>query len=158
MGEPRRIDRLAKLSLLLALGLAALVGGLADWFAVRALFAHPLGLPFPHTAIIPRNRRRITQEIRELVLKEWLPLPVLRSKIEAFDFVGSGLQPLIEPLRPRLREMLRGLGRALLDRLSPEKASRLLAHNVSEAMDADRVRSVLAEVVRQARENNWLEP
>ena len=35
---------------------AAMVGGLADWFAVTALFRHPLGLPIPHTAILPRRR------------------------------------------------------------------------------------------------------
>src|ERR687889_2047083 len=38
---------------------AAMVGGLADWFAVTALFRHPLGVPIPHTAIIPRNKDRI---------------------------------------------------------------------------------------------------
>ena len=38
---------------------AAMVGGLADWFAVTALFRHPLGLPIPHTAIIPTNKDRI---------------------------------------------------------------------------------------------------
>ncbi len=38
---------------------AAMVGGLADWFAVTALFRHPLGIPIPHTAIVPRNKDRI---------------------------------------------------------------------------------------------------
>src|ERR1700754_4664728 len=38
---------------------AGLVGGIADWFAVTALFRHPLGLPIPHTAIVPRNKDRI---------------------------------------------------------------------------------------------------
>uniref|UniRef100_UPI0025DB3CF9 DUF445 family protein n=1 Tax=Novosphingobium sp. TaxID=1874826 RepID=UPI0025DB3CF9 len=38
---------------------AAMVGGLADWFAVTALFRHPLGVPIPHTAIIPENKDRI---------------------------------------------------------------------------------------------------
>ena len=38
---------------------AAMVGGLADWFAVTALFRRPLGLPIPHTAIIPENKDRI---------------------------------------------------------------------------------------------------
>jgi uncharacterized membrane-anchored protein YjiN (DUF445 family) len=38
-----------------------MVGGLADWFAVTALFRHPLGLPIPHTAIIPRNKDRIAR-------------------------------------------------------------------------------------------------
>ncbi|MCK6530428.1 DUF445 domain-containing protein [Myxococcota bacterium] len=42
---------------------AGLAGGLADWFAVTALFRHPLGLPIPHTAIIPRSRERIASEL-----------------------------------------------------------------------------------------------
>src|SRR3954470_6089179 len=42
---------------------AAMVGGLADWFAVPALFRHPLGLPIPHTAIIPRNKDRIGETL-----------------------------------------------------------------------------------------------
>jgi Protein of unknown function (DUF445) len=40
-------------------GFAVLVGGIADWFAVTALFRHPRGLPIPHTAIIPSNKERI---------------------------------------------------------------------------------------------------
>ena len=42
---------------------AAMVGGLADWFAVTALFRHPLGLPIPHTAIIPLNKDRIGEAL-----------------------------------------------------------------------------------------------
>ncbi|MBW0006701.1 MAG: DUF445 family protein, partial [Sphingomonas sp.] len=48
---------------------AAMVGGLADWFAVTALFRHPLGLPIPHTAIIPRNKDRIGEALANF-LKE----------------------------------------------------------------------------------------
>src|SRR5436309_1454748 len=116
-----RIDRWARLSLLGALGLAvlgkvldlsglapfwggllfafgeaALVGGLADWFAVRALFGHPFGIPFPHTALIPRNRRRIVHEIREMVQHEWLPRSLLTGKVEKFDFVAQGLLPVVD--------------------------------------------------------------
>src|SRR6516162_5324222 len=137
MGAPSRMEGLARGSLVLALavavagkllgmwvpfwggllfafGEAALVGGLADWFAVRALFTHPFGIPFPHTAIIPRNRQRIVQEIRGLVEKEWLPPSLLVAKVEAFDFVGHGLIPLAESLRPRLRELIRGIARDIL--------------------------------------------
>ena len=46
---------------------AALVGGLADWFAVTALFRHPLGLPIPHTAIIPRNKDRIGDTLAQFL-------------------------------------------------------------------------------------------
>jgi uncharacterized membrane-anchored protein YjiN (DUF445 family) len=56
---------------------AAVVGGLADWFAVTALFRHPLGLPFPHTAIVPNQRERLIQGIRSTIEKEWLSPEVI---------------------------------------------------------------------------------
>src|SRR6218665_3952689 len=51
---------------------AALVGGLADWFAVVALFRQPLGLPIPHTAIIPKNKDRIAGNLGEFVQDKFL--------------------------------------------------------------------------------------
>ena len=42
---------------------AAMVGGLADWFAVTAIFRHPLGIPIPHTAVIPKNQDRIAEAV-----------------------------------------------------------------------------------------------
>ena len=53
------------LSFVKAFAEAAMVGGLADWFAVTALFRHPLGLPIPHTAIIPRNKDRIGETLAQ---------------------------------------------------------------------------------------------
>ena len=46
---------------------AAMVGGVADWFAVTALFRHPLGLPIPHTAIIPRRKEALGRSLGEFV-------------------------------------------------------------------------------------------
>src|SRR6059058_1187047 len=105
LGRALQYHELAKFwgGLLFAFGEAALVGGLADWFAVRALFVHPFGIPFPHTALIPRNRRRIIQQIGNLVQNEWLPKSLLAAKVNAFDFVGDGLLPVVEPLKPHLR-------------------------------------------------------
>src|SRR4029450_10769128 len=51
----------------LAAAEAAMVGGLADWFAVTALFRHPLGIPIPHTAIIPRRKDQIGRSLGEVV-------------------------------------------------------------------------------------------
>src|SRR4051812_23262707 len=56
---------------------AALVGGLADWFAVTALFRHPLGLPIPHTAIIPARRAKIIESIVAMVEEDWLSPEVI---------------------------------------------------------------------------------
>src|SRR5258707_13573593 len=50
-----------------AFAAAATVGGLADWYAVVALFRRPLGLPIPHTAIIPRNHQRIAEQLGSFI-------------------------------------------------------------------------------------------
>src|SRR5215472_3223109 len=98
-----------------AFGEAALVGGLADWFAVRALFTHPLGITiFPHTALIPRNRARIVREISNLVQNEWLTKEMMLGRIDAFDFVGDGLLSLVAALKPKLRPVLRTVAREVL--------------------------------------------
>ena len=49
-----------------------MVGGLADWFAVTALFRHPLGLPIPHTAIVPRNKDRIGDQLAQFLRDNFL--------------------------------------------------------------------------------------
>jgi uncharacterized membrane-anchored protein YjiN (DUF445 family) len=66
---------------------AAMIGGLADWFAVVALFRRPLGLPIPHTAIIPRNRAKIEQAIVGMV-NTLLPPETIISRIAQLDIVG----------------------------------------------------------------------
>jgi uncharacterized membrane-anchored protein YjiN (DUF445 family) len=65
---------------------AGLVGGLADWFAVTALFRHPLGIPIPHTALLPKNRKRITATIISMLENDWLTKESIREKIAAIHF------------------------------------------------------------------------
>lgn len=144
--------------LLLAFGEAALVGGLADWFAVRALFGHPMGIPFPHTALIPRSRKRIIKEISNLVQKEWLPQSLLISKIESLDFVRQALLPVIEPMRPLLRDLLRNVGRDLLKTASPDDTARVLGETLARSMSTESVGPFLAGLARRAADQRWLEP
>lgn len=61
---------------------AAMVGGLADWFAVVALFRHPLGLPIPHTAIVPSNKDRIAASLAEFIQHKFLNQNTLVELIE----------------------------------------------------------------------------
>jgi uncharacterized membrane-anchored protein YjiN (DUF445 family) len=75
------------LGFLAAFAEAATVGGLADWFAVVALFRHPLGLPIPHTAIIPNNRHRIATSLGEFVQVHFLGADVVAAKLKSIDFV-----------------------------------------------------------------------
>jgi uncharacterized membrane-anchored protein YjiN (DUF445 family) len=60
---------------------AGMVGGLADWFAVTALFRHPLGLPIPHTAIIPTRKDALGRSLGSFVSANFLAEPVVRDKL-----------------------------------------------------------------------------
>lgn len=64
---------------------AAMIGALADWFAVVALFRHPMGLPIPHTAIIPQNKVRIADNLAVFVRDKFLATDTLVEKIRTFD-------------------------------------------------------------------------
>jgi len=64
---------------------AALVGGLADWFAVTALFRQPLGLPIPHTAILPKNKDRIGEGLATFIERNFLAPEIVRGKLRLID-------------------------------------------------------------------------
>ncbi len=64
-----------------AFGEAGMVGAIADWFAVTALFRRPLGLPIPHTAIVPRNKDRIAQALGDFIANSFLEPRILDRKV-----------------------------------------------------------------------------
>src|SRR3954470_21453023 len=68
---------------------AAMVGGLADWFAVTALFRHPLGVPIPHTAIIPRNKDRIGEALASFIRENFLIPSVVARRMQQLDIAGA---------------------------------------------------------------------
>jgi uncharacterized membrane-anchored protein YjiN (DUF445 family) len=75
---------------------AAMVGGIADWFAVVALFRHPLGIPIPHTALIPKNKDAIGQNLGVFVSDEFLIKEKLEVKIDEFNFAIKATDWLTE--------------------------------------------------------------
>jgi Predicted membrane protein len=103
---------------------AATVGALADWFAVVALFRHPLGLPFPHTAIIPRGKARIGDSLAVFVRDHFLEPQALLAKLEVFDPAARLGQWLARPEQAaRLAQAARGWMVQALDMLD-ERAVR----------------------------------
>ena len=68
---------------------AALVGALADWFAVTALFRHPLGIPIPHTAIIQKNKDRIGSSVATFLEHNFMTREVISSEFGRIDFAGA---------------------------------------------------------------------
>ncbi|OOP62980.1 hypothetical protein BWZ43_25545, partial [Heyndrickxia oleronia] len=61
---------------------AGIVGGLADWFAVTALFRHPLGIPIPHTSLLSKNRKRITKALVSTIENDWLSKESIVNKLK----------------------------------------------------------------------------
>jgi len=97
---------------------AAVVGALADWFAVTALFRHPLGLPIPHTNIIAERRGKIIEGIVSMVEQEWLSPDVIRARLERIAPSEAVTEWLHDPthvqrLGAPVRDLLRGLARLL---------------------------------------------
>src|SRR5215212_3171159 len=84
---------------------AAMVGGIADWFAVTALFRHPMGLPIPHTAIIPRNKDRIGDTLAAFLRDNFLTPKVVARRMRSVDVAGAVGRFLAQPpAEGRIRE------------------------------------------------------
>jgi uncharacterized membrane-anchored protein YjiN (DUF445 family) len=99
---------------------AAMVGALADWFAVTALFRRPLGLPIPHTAIIPRKKDQIGDSLGDFVGENFLAEDVVRDKLGRIEIarrVGEwvGQAPNAERLTAELAAAARGVVTVLRD-------------------------------------------
>lgn len=108
---------------------AAMVGGLADWFAVTALFRHPLGLPIPHTAIIPMNKDRIADTMAQFLQENFLTPAVVARRMAGMNVakaVGDFLVVSPEEAETDTRTRITG------------GAAELLAE-VLESLDPDRL-------------------
>ncbi|KQT71806.1 DUF445 domain-containing protein [Microbacterium sp. Leaf436] len=110
-----------------------MVGALADWFAVTALFRHPLGLPIPHTAIIPRRKDEIGKQLGEFVETNFLEGDVVRTKLESTPLAARAGAWLAEP--------------AHADRLAAEGAT--LATSVLAALSDDDVQTLIEDLARE---------
>lgn len=97
---------------------AGLVGGIADWFAVTALFRHPFGLPIPHTAILPGNRNRITQALVSMVENDLLNKKSILKKVQDLDIARKILETAgknlrLDAVKSILTQVLRSIAAAL---------------------------------------------
>ncbi|BDZ37582.1 membrane protein [Microbacterium suwonense] len=117
-----------------------MVGALADWFAVTALFRHPLGLPIPHTAIIPNRKDEIGRTLGEFVETNFLAGPVVRDKLTRTALsqrLGEWLSdPSVGPT-----------GQTHAERVAAEGAT--AASAVLRALSDDDVQTLIADLARE---------
>jgi len=161
--------------LLRAMAEAGMIGGIADWFAVEALFRHPLGLPIPHTALLPRNQKRAATNIARFIDEHFLapeqlvgrvrrlnPVQLLANWLSRPDNARRVASETLSLLQVVLKHQLRrgvGIGanravRALLKSMSqPESLSAQVSSLLKETVRSRFMDDVIAEVRRALNEN-----
>ena len=112
---------------------AAMVGGIADWFAVTALFRHPMGIPIPHTAIIPTNKERLGRTLAGFLRSNFLRTGIVARKVRTMDVAGAMGRFLSQPSG--------GEGRMRMG------ASRLMG-DIIAALDDERLGGIAKSAVR----------
>ena len=127
---------------------AAMVGALADWFAVTALFRHPLGLPIPHTAIIPTRKDQMGATLGEFVGTHFLADDVVRDKVAATQVTRRFGEWLAEPSHAASvsGEMGRAL-RGLLAVLDDEQMRTMIERVLSERVERTEVSPALGHLL-----------
>jgi uncharacterized membrane-anchored protein YjiN (DUF445 family) len=127
---------------------AAMVGGLADWFAVTALFRHPLGLPIPHTAIIPRNKDRIGASIAEFLEHNFITPEVVRNELKDVDFAGTGARWLADDGNNRaVAERIVGTIPAVLHMIEDRDAAGFVGSTLATSLKDVRLAPLAGQVL-----------
>ena len=143
---------------------AAMIGGLADWFAVTALFRHPLGLPIPHTAIIPSNKDRIGDSLALFLKENFLTPGVVARRLEGFDLAGTlGRWLTAPPTRAdakagRLRRALSKLLLQFADALDGNVMAQLIGATVTDRLRDRAVAPMLGKLLRPLIDGGRHEP
>ncbi|KFG91408.1 Membrane protein [Sphingobium herbicidovorans NBRC 16415] len=131
---------------------AAMVGGLADWFAVTALFRHPLGLPIPHTAIIPRNKDRIGATLALFLRDNFLTPAVVARRMQKLDVAAAAGRFLASPSGGdgRLREGASRLAADMLEALDQERLGGMVKGAIAQRLRGMNLAPLLGQAIEAA--------
>jgi uncharacterized membrane-anchored protein YjiN (DUF445 family) len=130
---------------------AGLVGGLADWFAVTALFRHPLGIPIPHTALLPKNRNRMIRALISMLENDWLTKESIQGKIKQIKFTDKLLQIAKKELSTnRLNKAIGSLLFEAVSHANLEKLTPFIVGELKKNIRSINVVGLLESVVHQA--------
>ncbi len=134
-----------------AMAEAGMVGALADWFAVTALFRRPMGLPIPHTAIIPNRKDAIGSSLSEFVATNFLSETVVREKLAGFSVatrIGEFLtQPgSAERVTAELATAVRGISTVLSDDQVADLLESMARRKIAETRIGPPIGRIAAEV------------
>jgi len=127
---------------------AATIGGLADWYAVVALFRRPLGLPIPHTAIIPANQHRLADNLGRFIEANFLAPEPVRAKLEGVDFAALVAEWLVDPHRAAgLSEFVGRLVPRMLDAIEGSGLRAFIGQRALDQLGKVRIAPLAAELL-----------
>ncbi len=127
---------------------AGLIGGLADWFAVTALFRRPLGLPIPHTAVIPNNQQRIADAVGRFIADNFLDPSLIETRLQGADPGRRIGEMLADPAQARA--IAQGVVRAAPDLVAlvdDEAVARFWREQISRQASGARVGPAMGSVL-----------
>jgi len=139
---------------ILAIAEAGIVGGLADWFAVTAIFRRPLGLPIPHTGLIPRNWELMAERVGQMVGGRVLTKEYVRdeiARVDVADLIARGAERIS---RADLEKATRVIAQWASEQITPATTAELLAR-IRRALVAEPVAPLLAAALGVARRQGW---
>jgi len=134
---------------------AAMVGALADWFAVTALFRHPLGLPIPHTNLIENSKQRLGDNLGSFVVSNFLSPQNIRpyiQKLKVSNFVGEWLGK--EKNQEVLIKNLSDIVLDILNKLDDSEVSHFISKKVSEMTDSIKLNKIVGTGIGYILEKN----
>lgn len=132
---------------------AAMVGGLADWFAVTALFRRPLGVPIPHTAIIPANKDRIADTMANFLRDNFLTPQVVARRLYGFNLAANVGAFLADPRRgdqARLGAGAAGLFADILESLDPDQMGGMVKAGLRRQLEKIDLAPLLGQMLANA--------
>lgn len=135
---------------------AGLVGGLADWFAVSALFRHPMGIPIPHTALLPRNRERITTSLVSIVENDLLSKESVINRIRKINFTKRMLEMCRNNIfSNQVKLAVVNIANRIKDSISITEMTVYFNNTISEYINSIDTKKVLEQLINQVIENNY---
>jgi uncharacterized membrane-anchored protein YjiN (DUF445 family) len=138
---------------------AAMVGGLADWFAVTALFRHPLGIPIPHTALVPRKKDELATKLGEFVTGHFLTRAVVVEQVAQAAIVPKAGAWLAEPANAdRVAKEVAYNAAALLDALDDDDVVEYVLELLRRDVARRSYAPVLGRILERALAGNTQEP
>lgn len=138
---------------------AAMIGGLADWFAVTAIFRRPLGLPIPHTAVIPRNKERIGNALGEFVAVNFLAPEVIATRLKDQDLATALGRQLADPATARrIGNGIMDALPAISDLLDDEVVSTFMRRQISDLSRDERLSAAIGRGLKLLTEHGRHQP